>query len=224
MKKLLLLCGIAAPVVYVVAVILGGLLRPGYSHTAQAVSGLIETGAPNKPLLDPMFALYNLLTVAFGIGLLQVVRGENENKRKRVGTLGAIFLVIEGLFGFVTIFFPQDPGGPPVTSTGTMHVVLAGLSSLTTMLTMLLMGFWFRSTSSLRGYGIYSWISVLVVFISGGLAAASVANQSPIGGLVERITIGGFLQWLFVIAIKLYSSAVPSASYTDAIKSQAIPR
>jgi hypothetical protein len=43
------------------------------------------------------------------------------------------------------------------------------------------------------------------VFISGGAAGYTGAILSPILGLMERITIGGFLQWLFVIALKLYT-------------------
>jgi hypothetical protein len=62
-----MLSGILAPVVYVTTVILGGILRPGYSPLSEAVSELIATGAPNKLFLDPLFALYNLLTLAFGM-------------------------------------------------------------------------------------------------------------------------------------------------------------
>jgi hypothetical protein len=191
-----------------------GVLRPGYSHVSQAVSDLIATGAPNKSLLDPLFAVYNLLTIAFGVGLFQHVRAHNQNRGKVAGTLGALCLVAEGIFGFVTLFFPEDAGGmsTTITGTGTLHIVFAGLSSLTTMLTILLMGFWFRNSPRLRGYGIYSFITVIAVFLSGGLAAISVANNSPVGGLVERITIGGFLQWLFIIALMIYSSEVTSAS------------
>ncbi len=213
-NKVLMLCGILAPVVYVITVILGGFLRPGYSHVSQAVSDLIATGAPNKSLLDPLFALYNLLTIAFGLGLFQHVRSDHQNRGKVVGTLGALCLVAEGIFGLITLFFPEDLGGMSTTisGTGTMHIVFAGLSSLTTMLTILLMSFWFRNSPRLRGYGLYSFISVIAVFLSGGLAAVSVANNSPVGGLVERITIGGFLQWLFVIALMMYPSEVTSAS------------
>jgi hypothetical protein len=99
-----------------------------------------------------------------------------------------------------------------ITSTGAMHIVFAGLSSLATMLAILLMGLWFRSSQRLRGYGLYSFISVAAVFLTGGFAAYSVANQSSIGGLIERITIGGFLQWLFVIALLMYSSRTTSES------------
>ena len=70
----LLLCGVPAPLVYVVTVILGGLLRPGYSQNAHAVSELIVAGAPNTSLLIPLFTLYDILLVAFGAGLLLTVK------------------------------------------------------------------------------------------------------------------------------------------------------
>ncbi len=206
-NKMLMLAGILAAVVYIGTVILGGLLRPDYSHISQPVSDLIATGAPNKALLDPLFAIYNLLVLAFGISLFQWVRAENQTSRKTIGTIGAVFLLLEGLFGFITLLFPEDVGAiSEATSTGKLHIVFAGLSALTSVLAILLMGFWFRSLPHLRRYSVYSFISVLVVFVAGGLAAASVANSSPIGGLIERITIGGFIQWVFVIALLFYRS------------------
>jgi hypothetical protein len=141
------------------------------------------------------------------------VRNDHQNRGKVVGTLGALVLVTQGIFGFMTLFFPEPAGGisATITSTGTMHIIFAGLSSLTSILAILLMGFWFRNSQRLRGYGLYSFLSVAVVFLSGRLAAFSVATQSPVAGLVERITIGGFLQWLFVIALMMYSSEATSA-------------
>ncbi len=206
-NKRLLLCGILAPIVYIIIVILGGILRPGYSHIAQAVSNLIATGAPNKPLLDLSFAFYNLLVITFGVGLVQYVHSDQQNQKKVTGTVGALCLVAEGIFGLLTLFFPEDLGGmsAAISRTGMMHIVFAGLSSLTTMLTMLLMGFWFKNSLRWQKYGLYSFISVGVVFVSGGLAAASIATGGSFAGLAERITIRGFLQWLFVISLALYS-------------------
>jgi hypothetical membrane protein len=202
-NKALKFSGILAPIIYVLTVLVGGLLWPGYSHLSQYVSELIGSGAPNKQFLNPLFGLYNLLTLAFAIGLFQIVRSQQQNQHKLAGTIGALALLAEGLFGFLTLFFPQDPLSAQITSTGVMHIVLAGLSSLTTMLAMLLMGFWFNATPRLRAYGVYSFVSVAVVFVFGGLAAATGGSQNPLTGLIERVTIGGFLQWLFVIALKL---------------------
>lgn len=196
------------PVVYVLTVILGGVLRPGYSHVSQAVSDLIATGAPNKSLLDLLFALYNLPGIAFALGLFRHVRSVHQNRGKVIGTLGALVLVAQGIFGLMTLFFPEPAGGmaAAITHTGAMHIIFAGLSSLTSMLAIFLMGFWFRNSRRLRGYGLYSFLCVAAVFLSGGLAAFSVATQSPVAGLVERITIGGFLQWMFLIALMMHCS------------------
>lgn len=211
-NKVLMLSGVLAPVIYSLSVVVGGILRPGYSHIAQYVSELIETGAPNKALLDPLFAIYNILTIAFGIGLFLYIRGIPENRRKMVGIVGALVLIAEGIFGFLTVFFPQDPIGSMATATGSMHIVLASLSSLTTMLAMLFVGLWFRVIPSLRGYGIYSFVSLGIVFVSGGLAASTIAHPGPINGLIERITIFGFIQWLLVIGLRLYVSELTSRS------------
>lgn len=211
-NKLLLLCGILAPVVYVLTVFIGGVVTPGYSHISQYVSELIQTGAPQKGILDPLFALYNILVIFFGVGLFQYVREMHNERRKLAGTLGALTLVIEGLAGFLTLFFPQDPIGSQVTTTGTMHIILASISSLTTMLSMLLLGLWLRTIPALRGIGLYSFVFLTVVFVSGGFAARTIANPSPFNGLIERVTIGGFLLWLLVIGWRLYFSEVPSMS------------
>lgn len=211
-NKVLMLSGILASLAYVIAVVVGGILRPDYSHIAQYVSELIERGAPNKAMLNPLFAIYNILTIAFGIGLFLYVRAIPESRRKMLGIVGALILIAEGISGFVTVFFPQDPIGSPATATGNMHIVLASLSSLTTMLAMLFLGFWFRIIPTLRSYGLYSFISLGVVFISGGVAASTIAHPGPVNGLIDRVTIFGFIQWLFVIALKMYSSDMTMSS------------
>ena len=212
-NRLLIVAGLVAPLLYVGTVLLGGILRPGYSHIAQPVSDLIASGAPNTAVLNLLFALYNLLVLVFGISLFQWVRAENQTNRRTVGTIGAVFLLLEGLFGFITLFFPEDVGSiSEATSIGKLHIVFAGLSALTSLFAILLMGFWFRNSPLLRRYSSYSFISVLVVFVFGGMAAASVANGSPIAGLLERITIGGFIQWIFVIALMMYTTSKSYAS------------
>jgi len=213
--RLLLFCGILAPVVYVGTVIVGGAIRPGYSHIAQAVSELIESGAPNKPVLDALFIVYNLLASAFGLGMFAVIRARGGNKGKTSGSWGALLLVAIGVLGLaMTLFFPMDPRNAQATLAGTMHLVLAGIISLGTMLTILLIGLWLRNDPRLGKYWTYSLITDIVVFVSGGLAAASAASASKFMGFFERVTIGAFLQWVLVMAL-LPHPALPQAEGAD---------
>jgi hypothetical protein len=45
-RKILLYCGIAAPILYGVTVIVGAAMRNHYSHIVNAISELISNGAP----------------------------------------------------------------------------------------------------------------------------------------------------------------------------------
>jgi hypothetical membrane protein len=202
MKKLLMLCGIFAAVVYVGTVILGGLLRPGYSHMSMAISELVADGAPNRALLSSLFLLYNALLTVFGIGLFLMT---NNPSRGRVsGIIGSLALMLVGIAGIsMELAFPQDPGGTPSTFAGTMHFVMAGVASLGTMLAILMLAFWFKNFVDLKGHVVYSVISVATIFISGGLSAAAMANHHPLFGIVERITIFTFTLWIFVIGFKM---------------------
>jgi hypothetical membrane protein len=203
MKKLLILSGILAPVIYVGTVILGGILRPGYSHMAEAISELVSAGAPNKPLLSSLFIVYNILCSAFGIGLLQ--QTINTSGRKTSGKFGAISLILIGIIGLLLeLFFPQDPGGPAVTFAGTLHIILASMAALLTMIAVVATGLWIRQISGFKGYTLYSIITFAVIFVAGGTVPI-LGMTYPYFGLLERIPIGAFIQWLFVIGLKMYS-------------------
>lgn len=201
-KRLWLLGGVVAPAVYVVAVALGGLIRPGYSHYSETISELIASGAPNKALLDPMFIIYNLAAIAFSYGVFVCVRAWPSEGR-RLGQMAVAFLVFGGFVGLATVFFPQDPGGPPVTLAGTVHIALAGLSSLASMLSMLFFGLWLRVTRE-ASMARHAFVSLIVVFVSGGLAAASIPIGFGASGLLERATIFSYLQWMLVVALWLF--------------------
>lgn len=210
MKKLLVLSGTLAPVVYVGTVILGGILRPEYSHVGQAISELVAAGAPNKPLLSALFIVYNTLCGAFGIGLLLHVRRSSAPKTS--GTIGAVSLIAVGFTGLLLeLFFPQDPGGPAVTLAGTMHIILAGVAALGSMAAIAATGLWFRNAKATRYYTVYSLVTCAVVFISGG-STPILGLANPYFGVLERVTIGSFILWLFVTAAMMSSPEVTSAS------------
>jgi hypothetical membrane protein len=201
LKKLLMLSGMAAALVYVGTVILGGLLRPGYSHTSMAISELVAEGAPNRTLLSSLFLVYNALLALFGMGLL--ASGNRAARGRGFGIVGSLALVLVGIAGLLMeLVFAQEPGGTATTFAGTMHFVMAGIASLGTIVAVLMLGLWFRNVPELKGYVLYSMISVAVIFVSGGGSVVAMANHSPVFGLIERTTILTFTLWMFVISWK----------------------
>jgi hypothetical membrane protein len=196
-KRILYLAGAAAPILYLFAVVLGGLLRPDYSHISNAISELLLAGAPNKTLLDTLFIIYNLLCLAGSIGIIIARRSA------RMTAAGWCLLAVAVAGVFMTTFFPQDPRGAPATFAGTMHLVTAGIESLGLMIAMLLVGLDTRpDRESLVTFGMLA-----AVFITGGSSAALIG--SPIMGLLERGTIGLSLLWQLGLYLRLWKKAAP---------------
>ena len=213
MKKNFMLCGIAAAIIYVGTVLLGGWLRPGYSHISMAISELVADDAPNRSLLSSSFLLYNVLLSIFGIGLW--FQANKQLQGRLSGLIGSLALVLVGVAGILMeLVFAQEPGGTATTFAGTMHFVMAGIASLGTMVAVLGIGLWFRNYPEMKGYVLYSIISVLIIFISGGSSAMAMANHSPVFGLIERITIFTFTLWIFVVGRKM--AQVKGESYESA--------
>jgi hypothetical protein len=124
-------------------------------------------------------------------------KGIDQSKKFRTANL---MIALIGFLGLLLIFFPQDPRTAAVTFTGTMHIALAGITSLFTLISVILMGINFLKVPEWKTFSIYSIVSFIVILASGGMAAMSVASNSGYGGLFERITIFAFMIWVIVYA------------------------
>ncbi len=199
--EVFLLCGMVSPLLFICLTVLGGALRPGYSHTSDTISELFSPGAPHKRLLDILHTTCALLGVFFGVGVWQFVRsGQHDGL---VGSLAAAMIVSIGVVNIATAtLFPQDAWGAPPTFPGQMHKILAGVLALLSIVSTLLMGIYLRRTGIFPGFGVHSFVTVGVIILSGGFAVAKLGT--PIMGLTERLTILASLQWTFVLALKLF--------------------
>jgi len=106
-RKVLLVCGISSSLLYVATNILRALYWEGYSYTSQSVSELFAVNAPSRPLVVPLYITYDVLVIAFGMG----VWGSASRKRALRFTGG--LLVGIGVIGLVaTSIFPMHLRGP----------------------------------------------------------------------------------------------------------------
>ena len=197
-RKILLYCGIAAPILYGVTVIVGAAMRNDYSHIINAISELISNGAPNKAILDVIFNIYGALLLAFAIGGYIALKNAPRLCRVAMG----IFIGIQ-ILSFSWGFFPMDPIGAEPTFAGTMHNVFGGVVALASIVMPLLMGLGLRRSDDFHGYAIYSLISSAIIFVSG-LSGVILAGQGlHVFGFFERITISTYEVWIFATALNL---------------------
>lgn len=190
--------GLIAPLLYAGAVIVGGALWPQYSHLSDPISLLASADAPNALLMNIVFVVYDIVLLLFG-----VLWWLSRQRATGSSEPAAPALALIGLLGVAMYFFRQDAPGSAVSAGGVVHIVLAAMMSLLTMAAIFLRGRADWRIPRHRGAAMFSFICLAAVLVSGGLAAASIAQHWAFGGLFERATIGLFLLWVFVQAWRL---------------------
>lgn len=196
----LLLGGVVAPLLYAATVIWGATLFPGYSHLADPISALTETGRSGTDGLQSLFLIYNAMVAMYALGGISISLG----RRLWLWSYGSV--LVTAIAGLLMWGFPQDPIGTPLTSGGTVHIALAGIASLATMAAICLALFAWRHAGN-RSMMWFAATCLAIVFASGLVTALAVSGGWPLSGLFERITIGAFEIWMLVSAARIYGRA-----------------
>src|SRR5512140_3290947 len=68
LRKVLLACGIASSLLYVVVNVVGSLRWQDYDSTSQTVSELFAIDAPSRSIVVPLLLAYDALVISFGCG------------------------------------------------------------------------------------------------------------------------------------------------------------
>lgn len=199
LKKAYALLGLLAPLFYLAAVLVGGELYDGYSHTYNTISELTSVDAPELPVVEALFALYNISVLLFGLSALFDADASVNYLLKRCFSL----IIPIGAVGLAMYFFPQDHRELDISSSGQVHIVLAAAASLLTMLSIFYGGRGMSQYPPLKPFSIYSYLTLAGIIITGALTARAIPNLDPWGGVYERMTIGLYLVWVFVIAMRL---------------------
>jgi hypothetical protein len=202
LRKLLLACGLSAPILYVITVIAGAALRPDYSHITNAISELLSNGAPNKVLLDLIFNIYGALLLLFAVGGYLALKEAPHICRAAM----VVFIAIQ-IFSFSWGFFPMDASGAPATFAGVIHNTIGGIVAFSAIMMPLMMGFGMRRVGGSQAYAAFALTASAIIFCSGLLGIILAGQGIPVFGLFERITIGSYEIWIFVTATKLLKQA-----------------
>jgi hypothetical protein len=205
-RKILLICGILAPLLYVGSDIVAAMYWEGYSYTAQSVSELRAIGAPTRPFLIPLLFLYTVLEIAFGLGVW------GSAGRKRALHITGVLLIGLGIVDLTAPLFPMHLRGAGGTLTDAMHVIL---TMVTVLFILLIIGF--GSAADGKWFRFYSFATLLILIVTGAWAfmdAPRIAANlpTPLVGVRERINIYGYMLWMAVLAIVLLRAEKPHRS------------
>ena len=120
----------------------------------------------------------------------------------------AYILIIIGLINSLTgTIFPQDPrDGSVATFTGNMHLGLVGIVVILTLLALPLMGMGFYKARQWTTFRNYTFLSLLIMIIFGGLTGYIIANNIEMLGFVERVVAYVFQIWSIILAYVLINN------------------
>lgn len=200
LTRLLLIAGVASPLVYVVADVVAGNLDPGYSFRSQAVSELFAIGAPTSRFVVACFTVSSLLLVCFAAGVWRTA------ERRVVRAIAALILAnaIDSLV--LWNFFPMHMRGDPATFTDTMHGLLAINPFVLVTIVCAAVAFrgWFRWYS-------HATIGVMVVMAAFAFTSAPqmLAHQpTPWLGITERASQYAHQAWMAVFAVLMRHASI----------------
>lgn len=203
LTRILLLCGIAYALLYVVGndVLAAGRF-PGYDRGAQNISELAAIGSPARALALTLLPVATALMIAFGLGVWRSSQGG-----RSLHVAGGL-IVACGLVGLLSLPFPMTAraqliAGASMPANDIGHIVL---TAATVLLIVAMMAF--AAAPSSTGFRAYSALSALTVLAFGALTGTQAPQlaagaPTPYMGLYERISIGAWLLWMVVLAAVL---------------------
>jgi hypothetical membrane protein len=168
--KMLLIAGMAVPVLYFSTLLLSSLFYPGYSHISQYASELGSAAAPYPLLFNTGIILAGLSSIAAGFGFFLVLRGQTGTR-----LLPALLTLCLVLFGVSFVMggafpMPDERHGGYALGLG-IHVAP------------LLLAFDLWKHQALRTLNLYLIGTALVML-------TLFAVMMGVGGLVTRANVG----------------------------------
>jgi hypothetical membrane protein len=205
LRKALLVCGVLSSLLYVGADVLAALRYPDYhSYTSQAISELTAVGAPTKHLVEPLFIVYTILLIAFGVGVWT-----SAARKRGLHLIGGLLVGI-GAVSLLAPFVPMHLRGTGDISSDAPHIALTAVTVL-----FILAAIGFGASLFGRRFRLYSFATLLTLLVFGawtGFESTQLAAQQPTPwlGVAERTHIGAYLFWVLVLAVTLLRSRIPA--------------
>jgi len=193
--RILLWCGIAAPLALFVFVVWAAAVTPEYSHVANTISQLAAQGRPYPAVMGAGFVVFGLLVDAFAWGLYRTMG------RRTGATVGMLVgLIVFGTAVALSGFAQDYDESPDVPHNleGHLHSIFAQIAVIG-----LLLGMFFVARSAYRraGWQILPGVSIAAAVAVTGCGLMFTLLPAAVQGVLQRGLYGATLLWLVVVAV-----------------------
>jgi hypothetical membrane protein len=184
----LALGGVIGPILFVAAITVAGLIRPGYSPIHTAISGL---GVGKNAWLEDVAAfLLGLSTIVFTVGFARIMRSEMSGAARRAS---AFLFTIYGLVWITVSIFTSKPSTRPI------HTLASMLGEICVTAALFVVAAGLKSSSRWQRWARYSrvaaYVTVLLVIFTVLASSGRRSGSISVGGLAERLLVVEVLIW-----------------------------
>jgi hypothetical membrane protein len=193
-QKFFIICGIAAPILFLILVIIGSLSRPDYSQFSNFISDLGV--GPNAILQNVSFIVFGILIIMFTFGMragLPILQG-------RSSKTGVWLVLVSGLGIMGAGIFPED------VFFGIPHGLVSATAFVSIIAAQLLIWRGLKDTdpSVWANYRTYCLVSGLLSAVLVIVLNVAISDSSDYQGLAQRAFLAVPLIWVEATALKLY--------------------
>lgn len=200
MPRVLVLGGIAGPVLFAIVVVICAELRPDYNHISQFISELGEAGGPDAALMNYAgFMVPGFLILLSGLGLA------GRLPRSTLTVAGSFLVALFGAGVFAAGVFSCDPGCLPENPSreGFLHNLVSLIAFVAMIAGVAVLGFQFRRMPGWHRFAGYSFVTT-VAAAALLVGMVTVSAVTPVIGLIQRFFLGVLFLWLVLVAIRVY--------------------
>lgn len=191
------LLGLAAGVIFILTVIVGGKLWPGY-NIYRAISELTLPTSPNRLIITALFVLFNLLLILYGI-----VTIVDLSANPWLNFAGWMYIVA-GLAGFVMAYYPMDHKHAGPTRSGYIHRRMATIAIICSVIIMVFSAVGFGQVEPLRPLARLSAVMSVPVTLTALGIWISALRKSLAFGTFQKASLGLFTTWLCWSSVMLH--------------------
>jgi hypothetical membrane protein len=196
LSHILSLSGVAAPVFFLVGILISSFFTPGYSHVSHSISELGARGAPFNTVMNYVGTIpAGILTITFSIAMIRQFHGGSSL------LISSLFVTLAGIGRLCAGLFPCDPGCFPITTiTGRIHFISGSIALLAGSIAPLFMAFALKTHHSRKLFyaSLISGVVAVILFIN-------LISQQWIScvGAIQRLLLLFTYVWVIFIAVSI---------------------